>query len=274
MRTVDLLHFDNDGTVGILDLLALLAAWGACADPLEACFADFDCDGNVGILDLLNLLANWDRCPGVTGPPPRSLKKEIQDAGLIWPDDWDLFEECLTNGTPEEQANCQCWFDRYLNGCPVDCSQLPACGDDDPFNECPGDFTGPLGVPDCTVDAFDLSRLLACDDKPCGDLTGDCTTDAFDLAKLLANWGPCPQAPTGCGPGPELDCGESAQGGGGGGEDGSDDGGPDSSPALTAALAQMGFDSVGAYQAWLIAASDSEAYASASLLLALLEAQP
>ncbi len=212
----------------------------------------------------MTLLSFWGRCPGVTGPPPKSLKEEIQDAGLIWPDDWDLFVDCLTNGTREEQDNCRCWFDRYLIGCPADCSQLPACGGVDPFNECPGDFTGPLGVPDCRVDAYDLAHLLACWGMPCGDLTGDCTTDPFDHARLLANWGACPQAPLLCGPGPELSCGQGAEGGGG----------PGSGPSLTTALAQMGFDSVGEYQAYITVVSDSEAFACACVLLALLEAQP
>ena len=50
---------DGDGSVGILDLLALLAAWGT--DPGGP--PDFDGDGTVGILDLLTLLANWGECP-------------------------------------------------------------------------------------------------------------------------------------------------------------------------------------------------------------------
>ncbi len=49
---------DADGSVGILDLLALLAAWGS--DPGGP--PDFDGDGTVGILDLLALLANWGPC--------------------------------------------------------------------------------------------------------------------------------------------------------------------------------------------------------------------
>ncbi|MCH8165219.1 MAG: hypothetical protein IH889_06380, partial [Planctomycetes bacterium] len=63
--------------------------------------------------------------------------------------------------------------------------------------------------------------------------------------------------------------GESAQGGGGSDHNGSGD-----DPSLTAALDEMGFDSVGEYQDWLIDASDSEAFASAGVLQALLEAQP
>ena len=44
-------------TVGILDLLSLLAAWGT--DPGGP--PDFGGNGPVGILDLLALLANWGR---------------------------------------------------------------------------------------------------------------------------------------------------------------------------------------------------------------------
>ncbi len=50
---------DGTGSVGILDLLALLAVWGS--DPGGP--PDFDGDGTVGILDLLALLANWGPCP-------------------------------------------------------------------------------------------------------------------------------------------------------------------------------------------------------------------
>ncbi|MCH8344096.1 MAG: hypothetical protein IH983_08905 [Planctomycetes bacterium] len=49
---------NSSGDVGILDLLALLAAWGS--DPGGP--PDFDGDGVVGILDLLTLLANWGPC--------------------------------------------------------------------------------------------------------------------------------------------------------------------------------------------------------------------
>ncbi len=46
---------DGDNTVGILDFLDILAAWGPCA----GCDEDVDGDGVVGILDLLLVLANW-----------------------------------------------------------------------------------------------------------------------------------------------------------------------------------------------------------------------
>ncbi len=47
---------DNDGIVGIVDFLALLAQWGIPGD------CDFD-GGGVGITDFLALLANWGPCP-------------------------------------------------------------------------------------------------------------------------------------------------------------------------------------------------------------------
>ena len=50
---------DGDGVVGILDFLALLAAWGPCPAPPAQCPADLDGDGAVGILDFLLLLSNW-----------------------------------------------------------------------------------------------------------------------------------------------------------------------------------------------------------------------
>ena len=46
---------DGDGSVGILDLLALLAAWGTTPDGPP----DLDGDGSVGIVDLLILLSDW-----------------------------------------------------------------------------------------------------------------------------------------------------------------------------------------------------------------------
>ena len=51
---------DEDGVVGIVDFLALLAAWGPCSDPCPpACPGDLDDDCVVGIIDFLTLLANW-----------------------------------------------------------------------------------------------------------------------------------------------------------------------------------------------------------------------
>ena len=50
---------DGDGTVGINDFLALLAAWG----PNPGHPADLDGDDIVGIVDFLTLLGAWGPCP-------------------------------------------------------------------------------------------------------------------------------------------------------------------------------------------------------------------
>ena len=50
---------DGDGVVSIIDLLALLSAWGPCPPPCSQCAADLDDDCTVGITDLLSLLVNW-----------------------------------------------------------------------------------------------------------------------------------------------------------------------------------------------------------------------
>jgi hypothetical protein len=50
---------DGDGVVGVLDLLALLGAWG----PNLGHPADCDGDGAVGVTDVLILLENWGPCP-------------------------------------------------------------------------------------------------------------------------------------------------------------------------------------------------------------------
>ena len=54
-RTGDL---DGDGTVGVGDLLILLAGWGPC-DDCAGCRADIDGDCSVGVADLVILLINW-----------------------------------------------------------------------------------------------------------------------------------------------------------------------------------------------------------------------
>jgi subtilisin family serine protease len=51
---------DQDGVVGILDFLILLAQWGPCPDPCPPpCLGDVDTDCTVGVNDFLQLLADW-----------------------------------------------------------------------------------------------------------------------------------------------------------------------------------------------------------------------
>ncbi len=51
---------NDDASVGVSDLLILLAFWGPCS---PVCLGDLDGNGNVGVSDLLALLANWGPCP-------------------------------------------------------------------------------------------------------------------------------------------------------------------------------------------------------------------
>ncbi len=50
----------GDGTVGIVDFLMLLAAWGPCSEPCPPpCLGDTDGNCVVDELDFANLLFNW-----------------------------------------------------------------------------------------------------------------------------------------------------------------------------------------------------------------------
>jgi len=50
---------NGDNTVGVVDLLQVLAMWGDCPHGNTPCPADLDGDSAVGVADLLTLLANW-----------------------------------------------------------------------------------------------------------------------------------------------------------------------------------------------------------------------
>ncbi len=50
---------DEDGVVGVTDLLILLGNWGPCLDGAAACPGDINNDGNVDVTDLLLLLGHW-----------------------------------------------------------------------------------------------------------------------------------------------------------------------------------------------------------------------
>ncbi len=49
---------DLDGTVGIRDLLQVLADWGPCAEA--GCLSDLDVDGEISITDVYMVLDDWD----------------------------------------------------------------------------------------------------------------------------------------------------------------------------------------------------------------------
>ena len=51
--------FDGNGQVSVLDLLDLIAAWGATGPTPQ----DLNDDGTVTVLDLLILIGSWGVCP-------------------------------------------------------------------------------------------------------------------------------------------------------------------------------------------------------------------
>jgi agmatine/peptidylarginine deiminase len=55
---VDIL-FSTDGVVNFGDILAVIAAWGACPDPPAPCPADVNGSGTVDFADVLVVIANW-----------------------------------------------------------------------------------------------------------------------------------------------------------------------------------------------------------------------
>jgi hypothetical protein len=134
-----------DGKIAINDFLELLADWG-----LDGVDADFIDPPGVGKEDLDLLLYYWGACPCTGGPSPSSLQYEMTCRGMDWPNDWNTFMECITNGTPDEQSSCACWLEHYLEQeCEVPpgiemgmmapgLTPPPPCPGDDPFGPAPG----------------------------------------------------------------------------------------------------------------------------------------
>ncbi len=50
---------NGDGTVDVLDLIAVIGAWGACPDFPQLCPADIDGNGAVDTTDLVEVLVSW-----------------------------------------------------------------------------------------------------------------------------------------------------------------------------------------------------------------------
>ncbi len=89
---------DNDGNVGIVDFLALLAQWDQVGSS-----CDFD-GGGVGIVDFLKLLANWGPCPWRR--PSDRLTADANDAGPAAP------SNAVAHGVDHAMSGvCRCRID-------------------------------------------------------------------------------------------------------------------------------------------------------------------
>jgi len=116
-----------EGVVNVFDLLHLLSGWGVSGSVADISGPSGVPDGTVDVFDLLELLASWGVCIG-NPPSPSSLEDELNDAGLTM-NDWDAFEDVMTNGTQQEQENYKCWMENHLTGCVV----CPPCPGSNPY---------------------------------------------------------------------------------------------------------------------------------------------
>jgi len=115
----------------------------------------------------------------VTFLDPRAAADAVTSVGAA-PDD-GFFTPAQFRGAFSATENWLCGWtasDAYGLSARVGCVVDPT--------PCPGDFNG-----NGTVDAADLSTLLAGWGTAAGDLNGDGTTDAADLSILLGAWGDC-----------------------------------------------------------------------------------
>ena len=75
---------NGDGTVGVEELLALIAAWGDCDD----CPEDINGDGTVDVSDLLIVIGNWGPVNGNGGGPERAKRSPFENPyafkGVTW----------------------------------------------------------------------------------------------------------------------------------------------------------------------------------------------
>lgn len=113
-----LIDINNDGFVGVPDLLAVINAWGACGAP---CAADISpqevCaggDGTVGVPDLLLVINNWGRsCSDkVLSGPGGGMPFELSDCwneacdGLTGEEWQDCVDKCVESYCQQYPEDC------------------------------------------------------------------------------------------------------------------------------------------------------------------------
>ena len=104
---------NGDEVVDVLDLLAVLAAWGATSGP-----EDINGDGIVDVLDLLDLLANWGPCPvdpmGACCTPDGSCTDSTEIDCILAGGEWFEGEECATFTCPALPTGACCIADQCI----------------------------------------------------------------------------------------------------------------------------------------------------------------
>ncbi len=192
---------DESGSVGVPDLLALLACWGDVTEGCEC--ADLDGSGAIGVPDLLELLAQWGDCP-----EPVICGEGAGDC-------------CSANGTPgcdnveccetvcaADPFCCDTEWDTICAGtaqelCPDHCE--PTACPPGQIEDCCGNCAPETWVADgfCDDGSFTFNGVpifLNCDEFACDG--GDCpieTCEGFDPKA-------CPDGPPACGDPAAGDC--------------------------------------------------------------------
>lgn len=88
---------NDDMTVNVLDLIALLTSWGACLD----CGADLNADDLVNVDDLLILLGSWGACPGAENCIAEEMPQTITEC----------YDRYQVHGDPERLEACIFWVE-------------------------------------------------------------------------------------------------------------------------------------------------------------------
>jgi hypothetical protein len=96
---------NGDGVVDVLDLLAVIAAWGNTGGP-----EDIIPDGIVNVLDLLAVIADWGPCfpMGACCTPDGGCTDMIETDCLIAGGDWYEGEECASFTCPALPTGACC----------------------------------------------------------------------------------------------------------------------------------------------------------------------
>lgn len=90
---------NQDGTVDVLDLLAVISGWGPCVSQV-ICSADLNFDCTVDVLDLLAVIGAYGDCPdslnGLSGgQSSMESSASVQDCFDLYLDDIDSLIECI-----------------------------------------------------------------------------------------------------------------------------------------------------------------------------------
>ena len=181
---------NDDGTVNVVDLLALLGAWGECP-PDEFCHADFDYSGAVGAADLLMLLGAWGPCEPIGACclwDGTCVDLSANDCALQGESIWFEGESCETFQCPDWPTGACCVEGECVEtNTEYECAQLDGkwFEDEDCADfQCPTDYCeawGECGQHISRVRMGDIDNSSGCD-------TGYSDYSNLDLASVIPGY--------------------------------------------------------------------------------------